>query len=65
MVAALLLTSGSARWEAALHGCGTSLVCLLYVTATVFQLSHGSDMMYEMSRNPEPTVLLTQESLMV
>ena len=39
------------------------IVCLLlfYATATIFQLYHGGDMMYEIRRrNPEPTQLLTQ-----
>ena len=39
------------------------LVCLLlfYAKATVFQLYHGSDMIYEMRRRkPEPTLLPTQ-----
>ena len=40
----LLRTCGSVRGEAALHGCGTSLVCLFYAIATVFELYHGSDM---------------------
>ena len=37
-------------------------VCLLvYAIATVFQLYHGSDMMYAMrKRKPEPTLLPTQ-----
>ena len=42
---------------------GLSPVCLLllYNIATVFQLYHGSDMMYEMRRRkPEPTLLLTE-----
>ena len=33
---------------------------LLYTTATKFQLYHGVDMMYEMRRKLEPTLLLTQ-----
>ena len=40
-------------------------VCLLLldIIATVFQLYHTSDMMYEMRRNkPKPTLLLTQGS---
>ena len=45
----LLLTSGPTRCEEVLHGCGTSLVCLFYAIATVFQLYHGGDM-YEMRR---------------
>ena len=53
--ASLLLTSGLARCEVVLHGCGTRLVCLVYPIATVVQLYHG-DMMYEMRRKkPEPT----------
>ena len=37
-------------------------VCLLlfYAIATVFKLFYGSDMMYEMRRKAEPTVLLPQ-----
>ena len=38
-------------------------VCLLlfFATATVCQLYHAGDMMYEMRRsNPKPTLLLTQ-----
>ena len=38
-------------------------VCLLlfYAIATVFQLYHGNDMMYEMRRrNPKPTLVPTQ-----
>ena len=58
MVAPLLLTSGPVRCEAELHDCGTSLVCLSYAIATVFQLYQG---MNEMRRKkPEPTLLLTQ-----
>ena len=57
MVAPPLLTSRLARCEAVV----TSLVCLFYAIATVFQIYHGSDMMYEMrSRKPEPTLLRTQ-----
>ena len=49
------------RWEAALHGCGTNLDCLLYARETVFQLYHGGDVMYEMRRRkPGATVILTQ-----
>ena len=39
---------------------------VVYAIATVFQLYHGSEMMYEMRRRrrrrrkPEPTLLLTQ-----
>ena len=52
------LTSGAARCEVALHGCGTSLVYLFYTIAIVFQLYHGGDKMYEMRRRkPEPTLL--------
>ena len=58
MAGPLLLTSGLATCEAALHGCGTSPVCLFYVIATVFQLYHAGGMMYEM-RKPEPTLLPT------
>ena len=50
MVAPLLLTSGPARCETTLHGCWTSKGCLFYAIATVFQLYHGDDMMYEMGR---------------
>ena len=58
MVAPLLLTNGPVRYEAALHGYGTSRFCLFCAIATVFQLYHGSNMMYEMRRrNPEPTLL--------
>ena len=53
-------TSGPVRCEAALYGCGTSPVCLVYAIATVFQLYRGYDMIYEMRRKPEPTLLLTQ-----
>ena len=48
MAAPLIFVSGPARSEAALHGCGTSLVCLVYAIA--FQLCHGGDMMHEMRR---------------
>ena len=35
--------------------------CLFYAIETVFQLYHGDDMMYELSRKkPDPTLLLTQ-----
>ena len=60
--------SRDGRWETA---CGVAwtviimdmFVCLLfYAIATVFQLDHGGDMMYEMRRRrkPEATLLLTQ-----
>ena len=50
-----------ARCEVVLHGCETSLVCLVYALATVFQSCHGGDMRYEMRRRkPKPTGLLTQ-----
>ena len=45
------------------HSCSERSVCLLlvYTIATVFQLYHGSDMMYEMRmKNPKPTLLPTQ-----
>ena len=36
-------------------------VCLLYAIATMFQLYHGGDIMYEMRRRkPESTLLQTQ-----
>ena len=61
MATPLLLTSGPVRCEAVLHGSGTSPVCLFYTIATVFQLYHGGDMMYEMRRRKsEPTLLPTQ-----
>ena len=60
MTAPLLLTISPARCEAALHGCGTSPICLFYTIATAFQLYHGGDMMYDMRRKkPEPTLLPT------
>ena len=43
MAPSLLLTP--VRCEAALQDCGTSLLCLFYAIATVFQLYHGSDML--------------------
>ena len=57
-----LLTSGAARCEGELHGCGISPVCLFDAIAAVFQLYHGGDMMYyEMRRRkPEPTLLQTR-----
>ena len=58
-VAMAIFTSGPARCEAALHGCGTIQVCLFYAIATVF---HGGDMMYEM-RKPAPIPLLTQGTI--
>ena len=33
---------------------------LFYAIPTVFPLYDGGDMMYEMRRKPEPTLLLTQ-----
>ena len=34
---------------------------LFYTIATVFELNHGGDRMYEMRRGkPQPTLLLTQ-----
>ena len=42
---------------------GQARVCLFYVIATVFQLCHNGDMMYEMKRMPEPTLLPTQAIL--
>ena len=39
---------------------GYLLCLLLYATATVFQLYHGSDMMYERRRKPDPTLLPTE-----
>ena len=60
-MAAPLLASGLARFEAALDGYGTSPVCQFYAITTVFQLYHGSDMVYEMKRRkPELTLLPTQ-----
>ena len=54
MTAPLFLTSGPARCDAALHGCGTS-------PATIF---HGGDMMYEMrGRKPELTLYHLKGSL--
>ena len=56
------IISGLGRYEAGLHGCGTSPVCLFCAIATVFQLYHGGDMMYEIRRRkPKPTLLSTQE----
>ena len=64
MAAPLPLIGGPARFEAALHICGISLVCFIYVIATVFQFYFGSDMRYEMRRrNPESTLLLTPRDL--
>ena len=61
MAAPLLLTSGLERDKAVCHVCGTSLVCLLYAVAIVFQLIHGSDMLYEMRRRKrKPTPLRSQ-----
>ena len=70
----MVLATWSPRGDAlySLHDCTLSqvsndhdvtLYCLLlfYAIATIFQLYHGGDMMYEMSRRkPEPTLLLTQ-----
>ena len=44
-------------------GFPVSIVCLLlfYTIATVLQLYHCGDMMCEMRKNPEPTLLPTQE----
>ena len=60
MAAPLLLTGGLVSCAAALRGCRTSLACLFYARATVFQSYHGNDMMYEMKRKLEPKPLLTQ-----
>ena len=54
------MASVLARWEAVLHSCERSLICLLYTIATVFQLYPDSGMMYEMRRKPKPTLLPTQ-----
>ena len=50
----------SLEWDSNFHW---QPACLLfYVKATVFQLYHGHDMMYEVRRRkPEPTLLHTQE----
>ena len=56
----LLFISGPARCEAEHHGYGTSSVCLFYVIATVFQLYHDREMMYEMRRKSVPIPLPTQ-----
>ena len=62
MEAPELLRSGLAMCEATLHGCQTSLVCLFYAIATVFQFYHDGVMMYGMRRRkPEPTLLVAQE----
>ena len=37
LAAPLLITSGPVRCEASLHDCGSSLVCLFYAIATIFQ----------------------------
>ena len=38
-----------------------AILSVYYAVATVFQVYHGSDMMYEMKRRrPEPTLLLTE-----
>ena len=47
MAAPLLVTSGPAKCEAVLRSCLTRPVCLFYAMATVFQLYHDGDMMYE------------------
>ena len=60
MAESLFLISRPVRSEAMLHGYRTSPVCLFYAIATVFQLYHGGDIMYEMRRRkPEPTLLST------
>ena len=57
----LLLTSGLARCEVALQGCGTIPVCFFFTIATVFQLYHGDARLYEMRRRKaDPTLLPTQ-----
>ena len=61
MAAPPLLTSGRVRYEAMFHSCATSLVCLFYAIATLFQLYHGGDIMHEMRmRKPEPRLIPTQ-----
>ena len=42
----LLLTNGRERCEAALHGCGTSPVYLVYGIATVFTIAMLALLMY-------------------
>ena len=55
------LYSGCVVWGDATKRSGVVYVLLFYAIATVFQLHHGGDMMYEMRRRkPVPTVLLTQ-----
>ena len=49
-----------ARCEAAFYCCVANQACLFNAIATVFQLYHRNDMMYEVRRKPEPTLLLTQ-----
>ena len=45
--------SASQWWE--------RIVCLLFYTiATIFQLYHGGNMVYELRRKPEPSLLPTQ-----
>ena len=64
MAAPVLLTSGPAMCEAALHPSGTNLVCLFYIIATLFQLYPGGDIVYEMIRKKAmPTPLPTQRIL--
>ena len=63
MVAPLLLTSGLARCEAALHSCGTSSVYLLHTIATLCQLRHSGDMMYEIRRRKSKATLLQTQGI--
>ena len=47
------------HYKAVIRSCYEDFL-LFNAIATVFQLYFGSDMMYEMRRRPDPTLLLTQ-----
>ena len=55
------LTSRQVRWKVALQGFWRRAVSLYGAIATVFQLYHASDVIYEMRRRkPEPALLLIE-----
>ena len=55
-VTVLLLKLCKITGKAAVH---MFVYLLFYATTTVFQLFHGGNMMYEMRRKPEPSLLPT------
>ena len=60
MAAPVFLNSGPPRCEAGIHSCGTNMICFFHAIATIFQLYHGTDMVWDEKEKTQAYILMNQ-----